>query len=433
MSQQNYILNLLNIKDKNIYLCDNPITDEIKKGKTCKIINGYITYNPYFCEACGVVFDSTSEYEKKGFSNHASDIVVPTIFGMTSYLRLRKQRILCHHCKGSFTCNSDIIKRNCFISLITKIAIIIDLMKKRSMKDIANDHNVSVNTVQRILESYFETETLYKNYLPEVLSFDEFKSVKSADGKMSFHLCNGETGQTIDIVENRQLNNLIKYFNYYTKEARNNVKFVVMDMYSPYISLVKELFPNAKIVIDKFHLVELISRSLNKTRINAMNHNKELYKKLKRYWRLILKSRDELNCSEWRRYRCFKNLVTEVDVVDILINCDEELKNTYQAYQDILYALQRNDYKVLETSLYNNYGKISKYMDTSIKTLIKYLPYIKNTLTTPYHNGYIEGNNNYIKVLKRVAFGYRTFRNFKARIMICKKLLQPKKEANFAS
>lgn len=44
------------------------------------------------------------------------------------------------------------------------------------------------------MDSYYDTQKLYKNYLPKVLSVDEFKSVKSADGAMSFHICNGETG-----------------------------------------------------------------------------------------------------------------------------------------------------------------------------------------------------------------------------------------------
>ncbi|NLM63224.1 MAG: transposase, partial [Mollicutes bacterium] len=47
-----------------------------------------------------------------------------------------------------------------------------------------------------------------------------------------------------------------------------------------------------------------------------------------------------------------------------------------------------------------------------------------------YNNSYIEGNNNFIKVLKRIAFGYRSFLRFKARIMICKGMISPKiKEA----
>ena len=69
-------------------------------------------------------------------------------------------------------------------------------------------------------------------------------------------------------------------------------------------------------------------------------------------------------------------------------------------------------------------------MKTTVKTLLEFLPYIKNTFTTKYHNGYIEGNNNFIKVIKRIAFGFRSFRRFKARIMICKGLIKIKKIVN---
>ena len=67
-------------------------------------------------------------------------------------------------------------------------------------------------------------------------------------------------------------------------------------------------------------------------------------------------------------------------------------------------------------------------MKTSIKSLKKYLEYIKNAFTTSYHNGYVEGNNNFIKVLKKIAFGFRSFTKFKARIMICKGLITTKQK-----
>ncbi|MBQ4634664.1 MAG: transposase [Bacilli bacterium] len=73
---------------------------------------------------------------------------------------------------------------------------------------------------------------------------------------------------------------------------------------------------------------------------------------------------------------------------------------------------------------------MSSYMKTSIKTLLQFLPFIKNTFLHNYHNGFIEGNNNFIKVIKRIAFGFRSFKRFKARIMICKGLLKIKKIAN---
>ena len=61
-------------------------------------------------------------------------------------------------------------------------------------------------------------------------------------------------------------------------------------------------------------------------------------------------------------------------------------------------------------------------MKTSIKTLIEFLTYIKNTFENHYHNCLIEKNNNFIKTIKRIAFGFRLFTIFKVRIMICKGL-----------
>ena len=95
-----------------------------------------------------------------------------------------------------------------------------------------------------------------------------------------------------------------------------------------------------------------------------------------------------------------------------------------------MFALKHKKFDLLKTSLYNNNSSISSYMKTSIKTLIEFLPFIKNTFNHNYHNGYVEGNNNFIKVIKRIAFGFRSFKRFKARIMICKGLLKVKKIAN---
>ena len=426
MSNQNYIINILTLKEDNLIFKENFYYECKIKGITHKIFEAYLSYKPTFCPKCGVVFDNL--FEKHGFIT--SNIKIPDISGFKSLLKLHKQRYLCKHCNKAFTLSTNIVNYGCFISNNTKHKIATDLVKKRSEKDIAIDNNVSPNTVERIMDSYYESQKLYKHYLPEVLCFDEFKSVKSADGAMSFHMCDGITGQTIDIVEDRRLDKLIKYFFYYDYKARSRVKFIIIDMYSPYVSLIKKMFPNASIIIDKFHLTQLISRSLNKTRIMTMKSSKKHYNKFKRYWRLILKSRDDLDVSKWKKFTCFDSLMTEADVVNYLLNLDEELKQTYLIYQDILYALKNKNYNLLNKTLYNYNPNISSYMKTSIKTLIEFLPYIKNTFNNNYHNGYIEGNNNFIKVIKRIAFGFRSFRRFKARIMICKGLIKIKKTAN---
>ena len=142
------------------------------------------------------------------------------------------------------------VNKNCYISNNVKIAIALSAKDKISEKDIARYHNVSHSTVNRIIDSFYMHYKPNFNHLPKHLSFDEFKSVKSASGAMSFIFCNSETGNIIDIVEDRRLHVLTKYFLKYSKLARNNVETIVIDMYSPYISLIKSLFPKAKIIID---------------------------------------------------------------------------------------------------------------------------------------------------------------------------------------
>ena len=124
----------------------------------------------------------------------------------------------------------------------------------------------------------------------------------------------------------------------------------------------------------------------------------------------------------------FKNLMTEVDVVDYILNENEELKNTYDLYQNLLYALQRKDYILFKEMIDKEYSGISTYMQTSLNTLKEFSPYIKNTMEQPYSNGVMERNNNTCKLIKRIGFGYRNFDNFKARILIITNLFRPAKK-----
>ena len=210
MSDLNYITEMLELKDKNIKFFENCYHKEKIKGVYHKVFDGILTYQPLCCEKCGVAFDN--KFEKHGFIT--SNIKIPDISGFKTILRLKKQRYLCKHCGKAFTLRDNVTEYGCCISKNTKWKIANDLRNKISEKDIAKNNNVSPNTVERVMDSYYDNQKLYKNYLPKVLSFDEFKSVKSADGAMSFHLCNGETGQTIDIVEDRKLLSLLQYFSY---------------------------------------------------------------------------------------------------------------------------------------------------------------------------------------------------------------------------
>ena len=134
---------------------------------------------------------------------------------------------------------------------------------------------------------------------------------------------------SIDIIENRRLISLQAYFKCYTKEARSRVKHIVLDMYALYMSLIKDLFPHAKIVLDKFYLVQHLSRALNKTRIPFMKQFKKHSRKFKRYSRLFLKSHTLLNTTTYHSVYSFKQPMREIDILNFLLDLSPELKATY--------------------------------------------------------------------------------------------------------
>lgn len=118
--------------------------------------------------------------------------------------------------------------------------------------------SVSTMTVRRVIEHIARAIRQRPTHaLPEHLCFDEFKSVKSVDTAMSFIFCNTVSHRVIDIVEDRKQYALTQYVLRYDRAVRYQVKTITIDMYAPYINVIKVCFPNAKIIIDKFHLVQV--------------------------------------------------------------------------------------------------------------------------------------------------------------------------------
>lgn len=412
--QNNYINLFTNIKDVNINISNSYLKDF--NNFVAVVSEATLDYLPEFCPKCGVFHPKLLS---KGFQK-PSLILLNNSANQTSYLSLKKKRYSCLECNSSFTLSTPEVDKHCFISNNVKASVACALTKATSLKDIANDHNISFNTVARVLDTFHETlpKSNMIDYLPPALLFDEFKSVKNINGKMSFIFMDANNHKIIDIVDNRQLHNLLKYFNRYTKNARDNVKTIVIDMYKPYIILIKKMFKNALIVFDKFHIIQHINRALNKARIDLMNKNKNNYNKLKRYWKLLLTNRNNLDNIYYRKSRCFNKMLTDLQIVDYLINIDETFKESYYYYQDFIKAIEYRDKDKMNSLLLNIPNNISIRLVKALQSLVDNKEYILNTLDSEYTNGAIEGTNNKIKLLKRVSYGFRSFINFKLRIML---------------
>ena len=420
MSITNSILKLLNMKDPNLIFDENFIEERQIKNKRCLVFLGYLKNDFEFCPICGCINENT--IIKKGTRN--SLIKINKHAELTTYLDLTKQRYKCKNCKKKFYATTTEVDYRCHISKQVKLSVLNLAKESISKYLIAKLNNVSDNTVQSIFDTVFYNDTIYKDYLPKAICIDEFTFKKKT---YAFNICNAKNGKTVDLILDRTTSNLDKYFSHYTEKARKRVKFVVMDMYSPYVELIKKWFPNAKIIIDLFHIVQLLTKSLNKTRINVMNENKDVRNKFKNYWRLVLKSRFDLDTGSWKKFRCFKNMMTEVDVVDYLLSKDKIFENSYDLYQDILYHLQYRNYKGFEKVINIEHKDISKQMQRTLSTLRKYSKYIKNTLEYSYSNGVMERNNNTCKLIKRISFGFRNFQNMKSRILIITNIFRKEK------
>lgn len=111
---------------------------------------------------------------------------------------------------------------------------------------------------------------------------------------------------------------------------------------APTIASLRNFFRVPRIVLDRFHIVQHLSRAMNRLRIKIMNlfDRKSLeYRALKRYWKLIQQNSRKL--SDKRFYRpTFRMHLTNREVLYKLLQYSEELWQHYELYQLLLFHFQ---------------------------------------------------------------------------------------------
>ena len=422
MSINNYILNLLNIKDKNIYILHDKLENKVIKGKNYKIIEAILTYIPDYCPCCGCINKSHNDIIKWGFRKNCK-IKIPKISNCYSMLILHKQRFFCKNCRNTFIATTNLIDKYKNISNNTELQINLELMKKQSEKDIAKRLDVSVSKIDRKLNEISSHTVLRHSHLPKSMNWDEFKATKDTKGKMAFIITDNDNGNIFDINDSRKSRDLEKYFRRYSKSERDKVKLISTDFYSGYIHLAKKLFKNADIVIDRFHIVAQVYIALNRTRVSLCKKDNPNYNKFKNLWKLIVKNENDL--SEEKKYsNHFHKEISQKDMINFIINTDKTLKATYECYQGIINSIREKDFNKFKSITYHPNKNISDKMKKALKLYKENIKYIENSFKYDINNGIIEGTNNLIKSIKRIAFGYKKYDHFIARIFLIKGIIK---------
>ncbi|WP_228110915.1 ISL3 family transposase, partial [Streptococcus pneumoniae] len=288
--------------------------------------------------------------------------------GMPTRILLRKRRFKCYHCSKMMVAETSIVKKNHQIPRIINQKIAQKLIEKISMTDIAHQLSISTSTVIRKLNIITVLE-----------------------------------GRTQAIIRN--------HFLRYDRVVRCRVKIITMDMFSPYYDLAKQL---------RFHIVQHLSRAMSRVRVQIMNqfHRKSHeYKAIKRYWKLI--QQDSRKLSDKQFYRpTFRMHLTNKEILNKLLSYSEDLKHHYQLYQLLLFHFQNKEPEKFFGLIEDNLKQVHPLFQTVFKTFLKDKEKIVNALQLHYSNAKLEATNNLIKLIKRNAFGFRNFENFKKRIFI---------------
>ena len=421
MSINNYILNLLNIKDENIYIVKE-IKEEMIKNKKYKIIEGFLSYKPEYCPHCGVVNESSDDIIKWGYRKNCK-IRIPKQNNCLTRLILHKQRFYCKHCNNTFIAETSLVNRNKNTSNNTELQIVEELTHKQSEKDISKRTDVSSSKVDRKISEISSHTVLRHSTLPTSMNWDEFKATKDTKGKMAFIITDNDKENIFDILDSRKSNDLEKYFLRYPRVERNRVKHISIDFYSGYISLAKKMFKNANISIDRFHIVIQAYNALNITRVKLCYKSNPYYNKLKNYWKLILKNENDLS-NEKKYSKYFRKEMSQQEIVQFLVNTNKTLKTTYQCYQGIINSIKENDFNKFKNIVLHKNKSISDKMKQTLKLYKENINYIENSFKYDINNGIIEGTNNLIKCIKRIAFGYKRFDHFVTRIFLIKGTLK---------
>lgn len=202
-------------------------------------------------------------------------------------------------------------------------------------------------------------------------------------------------------------------------------------MNAPYFSLVKECFPHAEVIVDRFHIIQHLNKYFDTIRKRIMKNldqsNREeakQYRQLKSLYKLLLKPEEKLNYTRAVKRQNFQwRLLTETEVVHRLLAISTELNTAYYYFQALLSAFHDRDHEGFFQLLREMPQSVPPELHHVKKAFFTYETEIRLALIAPHSNAKLENLHRYIKALKRISYGFRSFSNMKNRIFLINDLI----------
>jgi transposase len=318
-------------------------------------------------------------------------------------LQVKKRRFSCRTCRRPFTEPINGVRKGYRTTERFRRSLLWACENFSDLSSVRKAYRCSTGYLYRALYAQLELERRKNLHpWPRIIGIDEhFFRREHRFRKFVSMIVDYRNSRLMELVEGRtnaELQAALAYI-----PGRENVEYVVLDLCDPFKNFARDFFPNARLVADKFHVLRLLSPAINRRRKEATGDRQSAAIR-----RLLLRNRRTLNHSQrW--------------ALDRWLDVHPELKELY-ACKEALHALYRirghRRAKVALTHLTDTlaFSKLPE-LGTLRHTLLRWRKEILAYFFTGLTNGRVEGLNLKAKLVKRRAYGYRSFKNYRLRLL----------------
>ena len=380
--------------DFNKFLLKLP--DVCKKfiAEDCMVF--HLPHKHHDCPACGSQHTYVDRYREQTLTG-IPDTTLTYIY--------KNRRYRCQDCGKTFSEDRDFIDayqrmpRSVIKSIVHAHGELI------SASQIARRHDISTKTVMRHFARTVQQEA--PAVLGNVISIDEFCG--NVGAKYQVVINDLSNRSCCNVIDDRCAASIYNKLLEYPASERESVTMVSIDLSPFFHKLALECFPNAVIAADKFHAIRLANNALDSIRKEVQAKLPACDRKWFRNSRHILLGREaKLNLTEQNKLARIFSFSERLRIAHAL---KEEYCRLFDSVDRAVYKERLRRFK--EHVLAAGIAPFRRVL----KTLEEWKEEIWNGIRTGYNNGFTEGCNNTIKVLKRVCYGFRNFVNFRRRVL----------------
>ncbi len=289
---------------------------------------------------------------------------------------------------------------------------------KRTFASIAEEVGIDEKTVRNIFRDYInDLEAQFRFETPKWMGIDEIHLIRP-----QCIISNIRNNTIVNMLPNRDKKTVTNYL--YNLEGKHEVQYVAMDMWTPYRDAVQAVIPDARIVIDKFHVVRMANDALEKVRKSLREQLTPKQRRGLMHDRFVLLKRErDLNDKERLNLDGWTKNYPELGEAYRL---KEQFFGIYDAESpDEAQAKFIQWQKSIPSEIADAFADIEQAWGNWTMPILNYFNH-------PVTNAYTESLNSLIRVMNRLGRGY-SFEALRAKILFTEgahkhKLSRPKFE-----